>query len=263
VDVRPVGESSAQLHLRTFPAVSMSAQVLRFKWEIDRARLELNRRGLSSTSSWWENTLRYLGVGNRIKVGDHLKSWDVLKTAGFLEERVSRDAPILDIGALASELVCVLHRMGFTNLFGVDLDPHVRLMPFARAIHYKVANFMRTSFENESFEAVTAVSVIEHGFRSKALLSEVSRLLCPGGYFVASFDYWPQKVDTTGVLLFGMDWRIFSQEEVLQFIEEARAYGLVTVGEVDLHAQEAPIAYAERDYTFAWLALRKGTGGLQ
>jgi SAM-dependent methyltransferase len=207
--------------------------------------------------------LRYLGVGNRIKIGDHLKSWDVLKTAMFLEARVSQRAPVLDIGAFASELVCVLRRLGFTNLFGVDVNPRVRLMPFAQAIRYEVANFMRTSFEKESFQAITAISVIEHGLRSEALLSEVSRLLRPGGYFVASFDYWPQKVDTTGVLLFGMDWRIFSQEEVLQFIEEARAYGLTAVGEVDLHAQEAPIAHAERDYTFAWIALQKSWGGPQ
>jgi SAM-dependent methyltransferase len=236
----------------------MSAKALRFKWEIDNARLELNRRGLSFTGSWWGNALDRLGMSNRIKVGDYLKSWDVLKTANFLEERVSRDAPILDIGAFASEIVCVLHRLGYSNVFGVDLDPHLKLMPFARAIHYEVANFMHTPFENESFQAITAISVIEHGFKSKALLLEMSRLLRPGGYFIASFDYWPQKVDTTGVLVFGMDWRIFSEEELLQFIEEAHAYGLAPAGEVNLQAQDAPISYAEKDYTFAWLALQKG-----
>jgi len=247
--------------VRTFPTVSMSAHVLRFKWEIDNARRELKRRGLSSASTWWQDTLRCVGVGNRVKIGDHRKSWDVLKTAAFLEERVSESAPILDIGAFASELVCVLHRLGFTNLVGVDVDPHVRLMPFARDIRYEVANFMETPFEQESFQAITAISVIEHGFKGEALLAEVSRLLRPGGYFIASFDYWPQKVDTTGVLLFGMDWRIFSREEVLQFVEEARAYGLTPAGDVDLQAQEAPIAYAERDYTFAWIVLQKSMGG--
>jgi SAM-dependent methyltransferase len=236
----------------------MSAQALRFKWEIDSARLELNRRGLSFTYSWLDNLLHRLGIGHRINVGDHLKSWDVLKTANFLEERVSRDAPTLDIGALASEIVCVLHRLGYTNLFGVDMDPNVTLMPFARAIRYEVANFMHTPFENESFQAITAISVIEHGFKSEALLSEMSRLLRPGGYFIASFDYWPQKVDTTGVLLFGMDWNIFSEADILQFVKEAHAYGLTPAGGLDLHVQETPITYAERDYTFAWLALRKG-----
>jgi SAM-dependent methyltransferase len=239
----------------------MSTQVLRIKAEIDSARRELKRRGLSSTSSWWENALRRLGVRHRVKVGDQLKSWDVLKTALFLEERVPRSAAILDIGAFASELVVVLHRLRFTKLFGVDLEPQISRMPFAHAIHYCVANFMQTPFEKKSFQAITAISAIEHGFRSKALLSEVSRLLRPGGYFVASFDYWPQKVDTTGVLLFGMDWRIFSREEVLQLIAEAQAHGLTPVGEVDLEAQDAPIAFAERDYTIALLVLQKTPGG--
>ena len=237
--------------------MSMSAHVLKFKWEIESARLELHRRGLSFTSSRWENALHYLGIGSGIKVGDPLKSWDVLKTAAFLEEKVPRCAPILDIGAFASELICVLHRLRFTNLFCVDVEPRVRLMPFARAIHYAVENFMHTSFGDESFHAITAISAIEHGFKSQPLLSEVSRLLRPGGFFIASFDYWPWKLDTRGVVLFGMDWNIFSAEEVLQFIGDARAYCLAPVGEVDLEAQEAPIAFAERDYTFAWLALRK------
>lgn len=235
----------------------MSAHVLRFRSEIDEARLELDRRGLSFAGSRWGDAVRALGIGKRITVGDHLKSWDVLKTATFLEERLSPQAPILDMGAYASEVVCVLHRLGFTDLFGVDLNPHVKLMPYARAIHYEVGNFMQTSFESESFQAISAISVIEHGFKGQALLLEVSRLLRPGGYFIASFDYWPQKIDTTGVRLFGMDWTIFSQEEVLRFIEEARAYGLASAGKMDLQAHEAPIAYAERNYTFAWLALRK------
>lgn len=201
----------------------------------------------------------YLGIGNGINVGDPLKSWDVLKTAAFLEGKVPRHGPILDMGAFASELICVLHRLGFANLFGVDVEPRVRLMPFRGVVDYEVANFMRTSFADGSFEAITAISAIEHGFDGEALLAEVSRLLRPGGYFIASFDYWPKKVDTRGVLLFGMDWRIFSEEEVLQLIGEAMTYGLVPIGKVDLEVREAPIAYADRDYTFAWLALRKAT----
>ena len=237
----------------------MSAHVLKFKWEIESARQELRRRGLSSMSPWWENALQFLGVGSGIKVGDRRKSWDILKTAAFLEEKMPKHAPILDIGAYASELICVLHRLGFGNLFGVDLEPRVKLMPFARAIHYEIGNFMRTSFADGSFQAITAISVIEHGFKSQPLLLEVSRLLRPDGYFIASFDYWPRKLDTAGVKLFGMDWNIFSAEEVHRFIAEAGADRLALVGEVDLEVWEAPISYAERDYTFAWLALQKST----
>jgi hypothetical protein len=104
--------------------------------------------------------------------------------------------------------------------------------------------------------------VIEHGFRSTALLEEISILLVPGGYFIASFDYWPEKMDTTGILFFDMDWKIFSQQEVLDFIKEAHDYNLVPYGQLDLAANERPIECANKRYTFMWLALRKLLVGL-
>jgi SAM-dependent methyltransferase len=193
-----------------------------------------------------------------VQVGDHLKSWDVLKTASFIEQRISKDSPILDLGAYASEILCILHRLGYSRLTGVDLNPDVKMMPYARDIRYEVSDFMHTPFDNESFAVITAISVIEHGFNGQALLAEVSRLLRPGGDFIASFDYWPEKVDTTGVRFFGMDWKIFSEQEVLAFIDDAREYALSLSGEVNLKAVEKTINCAEMSYTFAWLALRKG-----
>ena len=210
----------------------MSLQVLREKSEIDRARLELSRRGLSCTSSSWERILRKLGIAKGIEVGDKVKSWDVLKAVNFIEEHILKDAPILDIGAYASELLCALHRLDYCRLTGIDLDPRVKLMPHVGTIHYEVSDFMNAPFKSESFEVITAISVIEHGFYSQSLLSEVSRLLRPGGYFIASFDYWPEKVDTGGILLFGMNWKIFSEEEVLQFLAEARVHNLIPCGQL-------------------------------
>jgi len=198
-----------------------------------------------------------LGLAKTITVGDYLKSWDVLRTTNFVEEKISKDTPILDVGACASEILCVLHRLGYTNLTGVDVDPNLRWMPYADAIRYEVSDFMHTSFEKGSFEVITAISVIEHGFDSQALLAEISRLLRPGGYFIASFDYWPEKVDTAGLRFFGMDWRIFSEQEVLAFIDGARAYHLTPSGEITLKAHDKTIHYADRSYTFAWMVLRK------
>ena len=163
----------------------------------------------------------------------------------------------MDIGAYSSEILPVLHRMKYSNLTGVDLNPRIKEMPFANTIRYEVADFMATPFSDASFGAITAISVIEHGFQSERLLREISRLLRPGGYFLASFDYWPEKVDTTGMDIFGMDWRIFSKAEVFDFIDEAQAYGLFPCCEIDLEAGEKVIHWGGKDYTFAWLALRK------
>jgi SAM-dependent methyltransferase len=231
--------------------------VLKFKSEIRSARDEMCRSGISCLTPWVRRQLHGLGVGSGVLVGDAIKSWDVLKTATFIRNRLPPETPVLDVGAYASEILPVLHRMKYSNLTGVDLNPRIKEMPFADHIRYEKADFMATLFSDMSFGAITAISVIEHGFRSKRLLREVSRLLRPEGYFIASFDYWPEKVDTTGMDIFGMDWRIFSNAEVLAFIEEARAYGLSSCGEIDLEAGEKVIHWGGKDYTFAWLALRK------
>jgi SAM-dependent methyltransferase len=201
--------------------------------------------------------LQNLGILRGVPVGDTVKSWDVLLTAQFLREHLHGNDPILDIGAYASEILPALHRLGYSSLTGVDLTPGIRSMPCASKINYQVSDYMDTPFPNGSFDAITAISVIEHGFQSQRLLQEITRLLRPGGYFLASFDYWPAKVDTTGSDLFGMNWTIFSKEEVLRFLSDAAGVGMVPVGPVDLETEEPAIRWGGKDYTFAWMALRK------
>ena len=235
----------------------MSVEVLKSKVEIEKARGVLRRRELSFTSRRWKRLACKIGISRAIDVGDELKSWDVLRTLEFIESNISRDSPILDIGAYASELLCILHNLHYSNLVGIDLNPNIKRMPYADAVRYEVSDFMRTAFESGSFQAITAISVIEHGFDSGLLLKEVSRLLRPGGFFIASFDYWPCKIDTRGIPIFGMDWTIFSAEEVNRFLQEANDYELFPRGEVELTSGDKAIHFARKDYTFAWLALQK------
>ena len=217
----------------------------------------MRRSGISCLTPWIRKLVNTIGFFGGVTVGDIVKSWDVLKTANFIRDHLSPEIPVLDLGAYASEMLPVLHRMKHSHLTGVDLNPRIKEMPFADPIRYRVADFMATPFPDASFGAITAISVIEHGFQDERLLREISRLLRPGGYFLASFDYWPEKVDTAGIDFFGMDWRIFSKPEVLAFLQEARSYGLSPCGDIDLEAREKVIHWGGKDYTFAWLALRK------
>jgi ubiquinone/menaquinone biosynthesis C-methylase UbiE len=121
-------------------------------------------------------------------------------------------------------------------------------MPYQGKIKYEIINFLKTKFADNSFKAITSISVIEHGFDATALLSEVSRLLQPGGYFISSFDYWPEKIDTKGITFFGMDWTIFSEQEIINFVDQAKDFGLSPVSEMSC-----------KRYTFGWLVLKKKT----
>lgn len=242
----------------------MTIRVLQTHEQNRRARAELQSRGLSY---WPKRAPRTMFDRLRrrppIPVGDLNKSWDVLLTLELLEQRLRHDDAVLDLGAFASEMPCVLHGAGFRRVSGIDFNPRIRAMPFAPAIDWRVGDAMDTRLPAGSLSAVSAISMIEHGYAPERLLREVARLLKPGGLFVGSTDYWQDKIDTTGVNMFGVDWRIFSREEILTFIDEARAHGLDLLAspkealEHDLSCHDAPIDCARRLYTFLWFALIK------
>lgn len=235
-------------------------KVLKSAADNRQARAELERRGLSMVRRDWLGRLgRRLRV-DAMSIGDERKSWDVLTTAEFLETHLAKDAPVVDFGAFHSEITGVLCRMGFINLHGVDLNPGLMRGPYADRIRYSVADFLATGYRAESFSAITSISAIEHGHSVDRLLIEVSRLLRPGGFFVGSTDYWPDRIDTSGIRIFDMDWTIFSAGDMKDFFAKARRHGLMPAGELDDRAGEPVIRFAGKRYSFAWFALRKATG---
>ncbi|MFC2108305.1 class I SAM-dependent methyltransferase [Candidatus Bipolaricaulota bacterium] len=236
----------------------MSLEILQERSQIVSARRELVARNASAVDSRLMIFLRRFGIAGRVAVGDKLKSWDVLSVLKYLENNVARDEPILDIGCYASEIIVALHKVGYSRLVGADLNPYVYRMPFQNSIRYEVSDFMSLKIEDASFRAITAISVIEHGFQAHKLLGEISRLLKQGGYFIASFDYWPEKVDTTGLKIFGMEWMIFSKADVEGFVNEASKYALYPTGKMHFAAKEKVIDWGGRQYTLATLVLVKG-----
>ena len=235
----------------------MTFNVLLARHQIDDARRVLKRRGLSFATPDWKQWLQRHRLLSGFRIGDELKSWDVLKTVEFIEANTAKDSAVLDIGAYASEVPLVLHQLGRSNICGVDLNPGLLGMPFAGAIDYRISNFMSTPFPDASFSAITAISVIEHGFDGKALARETARLLKPRGFFIASMDYWPEKISTEGIKLFDMSWTIFSSGEIQSFVEDAGVYGLQPHGTLQFEAHDRPISCLERNYTFGWLVLQK------
>jgi SAM-dependent methyltransferase len=235
----------------------MTVEVLKSLMDVSVARKKLHDMGLSCLGGSVVRLARRFGLWPGISVGDEIKSWDVLRTMEFVMAHVARESQILDIGAYASEIPCLLHKAGYHHVAAIDLNPNIRRMPFNDSIRYEVGNFMATSYPDQSLDAVTAISVIEHGFDGVRLLKELSRLLRAGGYFIASFDYWPEKIDTTNVKFFGMDWLIFSKEDVAAFVKQAAEYGLVPFGEMKYAAKDKAIDCGGKQYTFAWMVLKK------
>lgn len=235
----------------------MALEVLQNKAQIRAARAELKKRNISFTDGPITALAKRLQLDKSLSIGDVLKSWDVLKTVEFIERNLGKDSPILDIGCFCSEILLCLHDLGFSHLTGCDLNPEVTRMPYAGDISYIEENFLTTSFADASFDAITSISVLEHGYNGPAYIKEMSRILRPGGYLVSSFDYWPEKLDTGDTNFFGMSWTLFSQREIERLVDQSADLGLMPVGRMRPTASKRPIRCSGFDYTFGWLALVK------
>jgi len=225
--------------------------VLKNRDEIITVRKQLARRGLSGLPTRFGNLLRSLHVTHEVAVGDVTKGWDVLKTVDFIGSNLDNAGAVIDLGAFSSEILPILARIGFTDLVGVYLNPQLSDMPTAGTIRYDVGNFLENSYLRCRFKAISAISAIKHGYDSERLFHEGSRLMAPEGYFIASFDYWPEKTDNGGLHPFGMSWTIFSREEVRAMLANAAEFGLEPVGSLDFNTQDKVIAWDGREYTFA------------
>lgn len=232
-------------------------EVLQSTDEYDEARRALRAGRRSGLETPLVRALRKLHLVPGLPVGDHIKSWDVARTLRLIEARCPKDAAILDLGAFCSEVPVSLAMMGYTAVHGIDLNPQVQQMPFAGQVRYTVGDFNRCPFPDASFDAITAISVIEHGYHPEQLLGEIGRLLRPGGLFIASFDYWPQKIDTAGHKFFDLSWLIFSEEDFRSMLDVAAGHGLHPLGDIRPAAKDRAVHCAGFDYTFAWTALQK------
>jgi len=241
----------------------MSLEVLAKSEDNSRARMEMRRRGLDFATPRLTRLLRKAHLVGGVNIGLLQKSWDVWRTLQFVEQHVGKAAPILDLGANSSEILLGLRKMGFSDLTGIDLDPGVTRMPSRESIKYVTGDFTQKMFPEEAFDVITAISVLEHGFSGAKVFREISCILKPGGYFIGSTDYWPEKIDTSDVVMYGLDWTIFSRNELLSLVEEAGKYGLAPVGQLNFEASETTVRWLKRKYTFAWFAFQKvGTNAL-
>jgi SAM-dependent methyltransferase len=246
---------------------ALQFDVLRSRREIVAAQAELHARGWVDFGSRVQRSRAASALRRVLRrdrpLPDPIKSWDVLRALEATLSSTAADLPILDLGSVACPVLPCLHELGYGNLHGIDLDRRIAQMPHAEQIDYRIADMTATPWPDDTFAAITAISVIEHGFECDALLSEVARLLRPGGSFIFSTDYWPQKLSTDGVRMFGLDWQIFSSQEIEAMLARAREYDLrprkdptVLLNTPPLDGEAArPVSCKGRHYTFLYGAL--------
>lgn len=186
------------------------------------------------------------------------KNWDHLAAVSTILAHTQRNARVLDAGAeIYSNVLPALFLYGYHDLHGVNLTFPA---PTRRGpIRYIPGDLTRTPYPDASFDAITCMSVIEHGVPLDAYFREAYRLLKPGGLLITSTDYYPTPVDTRGQAVHGAPIKIFSRHELESMLELARSTGFELTGPINLECQEKPIRWEQfaLEYTFVLFTLRK------
>jgi SAM-dependent methyltransferase len=120
-------------------------------------------------------------------VNDLNKNWDTLAALDCILASTSTNAKILDAGAESySRILPWLFLYGYRNLEGINIvfKNRKKLGP----IVYRYGDVTGTYYNDETFDAITCLSVVEHGVDLNAYFKEASRILKPDGVLVTSTD---------------------------------------------------------------------------
>jgi SAM-dependent methyltransferase len=189
---------------------------------------------------------------------DRPKNWDALGAVATVLTECGTSARVLDAGsARYSSVLPWLRLYGLSDLVGNNLEFGADVR--RDGVLFRYGDITATDFPDGRFDAVTCMSVIEHGVPVDAFLAESARLLRPRGVLVLSTDYDADPPDTSGVMMYGQQVHIFSPDEIRDLIARADARGLELLGEPVLEHAERPVHWKRTglDYTFIRLAFRR------
>lgn len=190
---------------------------------------------------------------------DKSKNWDTLIAFSEITKYTGNDAFILDAGAeIYSMILPWLFLYGYKNLFGINI---IFSKSFKRGpIHYDYGDITHTNFPSNFFNAITCLSVIEHGVDIQKFFEEMNRILKPNGILVLSTDYYDTKISTTGKYEYGHQIKIFCKNEIKELIKIANKNMFSITSNLTLDSFEKVVRW-ERfnlDYTYICLTFKKG-----
>jgi len=215
---------------------------------------------------------------------DFVKCWDTWKMINFIKRKGSSESNILDIGCNGSPILPFLKKIGFSNLYGCDIDLKIRKRRLLRRLKNKISNkdpdrlinemlknknnfynlsiqdLQNTKYADKKFDFITSLSVIEHGVNVKNYFKEMSRILKPNGFLLTSTDYWPEKIETSSdVYQTGGNDVIFDKKEINEMIRNAEEEGLQLIEPINFEFEDKMVHWKRTNttYTFIFFCLQK------
>lgn len=193
---------------------------------------------------------------------DPQKNWDTLKCLYSILQSCDPALPVLDVGASSKSVILRwIEKLGFHELYACDLREEKKKYQNTR-IKFSKQDLTSTNYPDNYFQAITSVSVIEHGVPLDRYVREMARLLKPGGVLLTSTDYWSEYIDCKGIYPYGdlmPEMKVFQPFEIEQFCALAEGAGLSLCKPLDLSTTEKSVYWerVDRRYTFIFVAMRK------
>src|SRR5215212_4028944 len=161
--------------------------------------------------TWWDEK-EFLHL---LKV--MVNPWRVPYFRNILAKQYGQDLSLirlLDIGCGGGVLTEVFASMG-CQVSGIDSSPQSIAVAQAHAavsglsIDYKVGSGTNLPFEDRCFEAVSCCDVLEHIQDWKKVITEVARVLVPGGLFF--FDTINRTLKSKAIFIYGLQMLPFTK----------------------------------------------------
>ena len=147
---------------------------------------------------------------------------------------------VLEVGCGEGELAERLTAM-VPDVVAVDQSPRMVELTRARGVEARVADVQELPFSDHSFDAVLAAWMLYHVPDLDRGLSEIARVLRPGGRLVAttnSAEHLAELLSLGGIERWDLPFRAENAAELLgrhfTHVERQDAYGTVTFRDIDL-----------------------------
>lgn len=111
--------------------------------------------------------------------------WDRIKTA--LEfAQIKNNYTLLDIGCNGGHLLNAIQKSNKNcECWGIDIDPEIMTLQIQNC-KFRIANAKNLPFQNNQFDIIFALSILEHIQDLDDVIKEIFRVLKLGGFFILS-----------------------------------------------------------------------------
>jgi 2-polyprenyl-6-hydroxyphenyl methylase/3-demethylubiquinone-9 3-methyltransferase len=124
-----------------------------------------------------------------------------------IRKKYNSPVSILDIGCGAGLLTNTLAKEGHI-VSGIDLSPHslemARKTDQTQTVHYQKANAYSLPFQDQCFDVVCAMDILEHVEHPEILIQEAARVLKKGGLFF--FHTFNRNFLSYLIIIKGVEW---------------------------------------------------------